>query len=196
MKWLTRGNLLIAFLIALVFWWFMNHDHSNPNNVVNQYVKAIILSDIRKIAFLESGDAFAFEKETGISALLILATQKESYKGILEDYKWDTVLISFDEATALIQLNLKVIDSYIFTSKIDEYAIGSNQKINGVWVKTPPSRPDLSYQQAVELARSESPWKLYKFNLKLNRVSSGWIIDAKSAKPLWHYFYPERQEYK
>ncbi len=197
MKVIKIYYVLAFFLIVLVVWWLVNHDISNPESVAVSYAKSIVVSDLRQLAFLESGDPFSFEKNTGGFSLLILAAQRESDKGNLNNYKFDAKVAEKNNLTSRVKLKIEQIDFSISGDKLSRYWLGTSERQeDGTWIKVPPTRPDLSYEAARELARSESPWNSYEFELTLKKVSSGWIIDAEKAKPLWHFFYPDRPEYK
>jgi hypothetical protein len=196
MKRFRRRYLLGIIAILGVFWWFMTHNISNPSVVVDAYIKAIISADSRKIAFLESGDIFAFEKEFGVFSI-ILSVIPDANKFNQRDWKWDILQSQSGSNHAKIVLQLQNIDVREVAYLIDKYHYGVRfRDKNDKLVKVPPTRPDLSYKEAVDLAYSESPWIKKTFELTLNKVSNGWIIDSKSAKPLFRYFYPTRDEYK
>jgi hypothetical protein len=197
-KLLTRGNILIVLLVGLIFWWFMVHDISNPVHVVDSYIKAIIASDTRKIAYLESGDPFAFEKEFGVFSLL-LSVVPDANKFDPKDWRWKVseAKLKSKNTRAEVLLMLENVSFGIYLDLLDKYRYGiSKRDENNNLIEIPPTRPDLSYEEVDKLARSESPWIKKTFELTLNKVPNGWIIDSKSAKPLFRYFYPTRDEYK
>jgi hypothetical protein len=198
MKPFRKRYLIILFGIAGILWWFMDHDISNPVHVVDSYVKAIIASNLPKLAYLESGDAFAFEKELGVFSLLLRAVP-DANKFDKKDWRWQVLQPKLDSNNlkATIELQLENIDIREVVYLIDKYIGGLVKRdANDNLIEIPPTRPDLSYEEADKLARSESPWIKKTFELTLNKVPNGWIIDSKSAKPLFRYFYPTRDEYK
>ncbi len=189
-------------IILLFFCTLLSCSHmpklSDPKTVALSYIEANIDADIKLLAYLESGDPKAFQSAFGPLSEPISSKINSNLRREKSDFEWKINELSESNTrrNLNVQIYIKTIDTTATSIRADEYL--GKRVINGRMVYGEPIKPGLTFEEAVEMARTDPDIKPLEYNvtLTLEKISNGWIVVPLESKAFMRIFYPADKQFQ
>ncbi len=155
----------------------------DPKIVADEYIKSSLRSDLVKMTYYETGDKNAFQKKYGSLAPAILnKVSKGEHLNNPNEMKWEVKSFQLSEFESIFSLKFRY-PNFDQLGRLQSEYLGFYFE-NGKLVKRQPFKPNITDDEALDLARKDSRLKFETrvIPLNLKRIDAGWIVSENNKE--------------